>query len=484
MFKRLFRHARFLLGVFALAAILFGKAINYPFFQDDFFVLQTTRMEKIKDTAGLIGLLDGTVYWRPLGIQLYFGVLQSINLDSPLAFHMIAFLFHLLNIALVFKLTQVIYHQPAVSRLTAFFYAISPLHYFALGWAVNFSYVFVITLMLAAILLLLSGRPVLSLASALLALATNELSISLPILMLIVILLAKRHGVRVIINHRQRILIAGVFIAVAGYVAWRLFSGMSIEGDYAISLTAPLASLRWYGLWMIGLSDIVRDHMAGLATFRTLFTNSFPEVVFVYTLQIGVMLLVAIGILVQAIRNKDWLITRIFQGGWIIAALSPVLLFPIHLYSHYAAVASIAVYWAVSQMLVGLTSPYNIRIRQGMMGLWLLVAVATLRLNYLASWMGDHARHSLMFSGKIKQYKLDAGPVSSVYLTGLSNKAELVLAGKYGISFLAQVPLQSVYIVESLQDAYALEMDEEDVELAPEKMRQILKQRGAIVIQL
>ena len=156
MFKGIFHRSRFPLFLFVLSGILFSGIIRYPFFQDDFFVLQTSRVHTPNDIFRLIGIQDGTVYWRPIGIQLYFALLQAINIGSPLGFHLAAFFFHLINIYLVFKLTKLVIPKTSVNRLTAFFYAISPLHYFALGWAINFSYVIVVTLALLVFIFAIS----------------------------------------------------------------------------------------------------------------------------------------------------------------------------------------------------------------------------------------------------------------------------------------------------------------------------------------
>ena len=477
MFKGIFHRSRFPLFLFVLSGILFSGIIRYPFFQDDFFALQTSRVYTPNDVFRLIGIQDGTVYWRPIGIQLYFALLQAINIGSPLGFHLAAFFFHLINIYLVFKLTKLVIPKTSVNRLTAFFYAISPLHYFALGWAINFSYVIVVTLALLVFIFAISNRLILSGIAMVLALAANELAISVPILL--VLLLIKLNGRKFLSQKRLLKFIAAAFAVTVGYLIWRLSQGMRTENDYTISLVAPILSMRWYGLWMIGLSDIIRDQMASIFTFQTLFTMSFPWVVFVYTFHIGVMLLVISGMLVEAVRSKRWLTERLFQIGWIVVGLSPVLLFPVHLYSHYAALASIGLYWAISQFLVELKTSYNLRVRQSMAGLWLLVAVVTLRLNYLASWMSDHARHSQLFQGELlRQYK-QVDSSATIYIVTNSTKAPLVLAKGYALNYLYGVSPEKVHYTKSAK-AYLFPIGNIDSDITEQEARELLAIDGVI----
>jgi len=211
---------------------------------------------------------------------------------------------------------------------------------------------------------------------------------------------------------------------------------------------------------------------------------SFPWVVFVYTFQIGVMLLAMSGMVIEAVRSKRWLIERLFQIGWIVIGLAPVLFFPVHLYSHYAALASVALYWAISQFLVELNTPYNLRIRQSMAGLWLLVAVVTMRLNYLASWMSDHARESQFLYQRIMKVSPEINPLTLIYVTNLSDKAGMVLAREYGISYFTNVNQNNIRFAKSLDDAYYLETRREDFEMDADQKRQLLKELGIVVINL
>ena len=137
--------------LFSIITLIFFPAIIYPFFQDDFFALVTTKITSLGDIWRLFLPVAEAVYWRPLGIQLYFGLMQFFGLGQPIWFHLVSLLVHLLNTYLVYRLIRSLRAtggSVAISRiakLTAFLWGTSPIHFFALGWAVNFSFILVVT---------------------------------------------------------------------------------------------------------------------------------------------------------------------------------------------------------------------------------------------------------------------------------------------------------------------------------------------------
>src|SRR3989338_4675351 len=99
------KNAGFWLAVFSIITLIFSRTIIYPFFQDDFFVLVTTKISSLSDIWRLFLPVSEAVYYRPLGIQLYFGLMQFAGLGQPIWFHLVSLAVHLLNTYLVYKLT-------------------------------------------------------------------------------------------------------------------------------------------------------------------------------------------------------------------------------------------------------------------------------------------------------------------------------------------------------------------------------------------
>jgi hypothetical protein len=405
----------------SIITLIFSPAIRYSFFQDDFFALVTAKINSLSDIWRLFRLIPEAVYWRPVGIQLYFGVMQFLGLGRPIWFHLVSLSVHLINTYLVYKLSAKVFAQERAARLTAFLWGISPIHYFALGWAVNFSFILVGTWSILAILAAGEGKRFRSILFLILGLMTNELAVVIP-------------GLVILVSGRKKLGDAAAMGAVvAGYITWRMLSGVKIEGDYVIGWAAAASTLRWYGLWILGWSDIVRDYLTGF-NFSAEFTKTFGAIVWIYVTELA-------AVMILLIRNRK----RIFWLGllWMLISLLPVLFFSRHLYSHYGAVAAIGIYWLAAEAVS--------RKRQWIMAavIWLLVAIATLGLNYQVSWMADHARNSTVYQAKIRQQAENLDSSKIIYIVSGNSSVKTVLLKGWGVEYLLGVSRDKVIFVTS-----------------------------------
>lgn len=426
----------FFLLLFLIMVMVFGKSLTYPFFQDDFFVLETTRGQ----AGALVRPVPEAVYYRPIGIQLYFGVMQQLGINAPFPFHLVSFIVYLLNTVLVYLLTLRLFSSRRSAILSAFFWGVSPIHYFALGWAVNFSFILAVTWTLMAGLFFLSKKHMLAALFVGLGLLTNEISLTSPVLLLL--LSFRKEGFSDLRRPKNIATLLLVFALAAGYTVWRAAGGIKTEGDYRISLIAPVLSLRWYGLWMIGWSDIIRDHITRFVFFRPLFVDTFPWVVWPYVIEISLLGFLIIVNMKQKSEGlyRFWL----WCFFWIVAALFPVLFFPVHLYSHYAEIAALGVVWWLSDSVLN-----KKRLLPVVVVLWFAISIITMRLNYLASWMGDHARFSEMVQKRLLEQKRLIGKDFKVYIVSSNDKAKIVLAEGYGVWYVLGVDHRNVVFVRS-----------------------------------
>lgn len=205
------------------------------------------------------------------------------------------------------------------ARYASFFYATAPIHYFAIGWEVNFSYVLLMTWSLLWLMTWLKKKYLLATGLFLLAIATNEIAMVLPILGLL------------LTGYKNR-KTSGFFyfLLLIGYFGVRLKLGLRTVSDYQLSFALPIQSFRWYGLWMLGWSDIIRDHMVGILSFRRVFVSSFPEVAIVYLIELGATVYLLFMILRDSVKSKKMIIDILQKLLWIIIALLPVIFFPQH----------------------------------------------------------------------------------------------------------------------------------------------------------
>lgn len=428
-----------LIAASVIITLIFSPAIIYPFFQDVFFALVTTRVGSLTDVLSLFKLIPEAVYWRPLGIQLYFGLMQFLGLIEPIWFHLTSLAFHLFNTYLVYRLVLRDCHghqgdlamtkrNERVAKLTAFLWGISPIHYFALGWAVNFSFILVVTWSILAVMAAGEGKNWRAMLFLILGLGTNELAVVIP-------------GLAVLAAGRKRLkLLISMTVIVAIYLIWRMASGIKIQGDYVLGLTTVLSTLRWYGLWMLGWSDIVRDFIRWGAVFTGDFIKTFPAVVSIYLVEIGV--LISTGLPRLPAGEAGRYAPRNDRLLWVIIGLLPVLFFQKHLYSHYGAIAAIGFYWWLAEIAVRRGGEMLIAI------VWIMVVLATMGLNYKVSWMADHAANSSRFQ-KMVQEQMPEERVSRIYIVSDGLKARTVLLGGYGVEYLTGVSRDKVIFVNS-----------------------------------
>jgi hypothetical protein len=306
--------------------------------------------------------------------------------------------------------------------LAAFLWGTSPIHYFTLGWAGNFSFILVVTWSILAILASREGNIFRAILFLILGLMTNEMAVVIPLLV-------------ILLNGGKR-LAAPMLSVVVGYVVWRILSGVKIEGDYVVGLTTTASTLRWYGLWMLGWSDIVRDFIRWGVVFTPEFVRTFPAVVTIYFIEVAVILGIATS------SRRDVGTPRNDGLLWVIIGLLPVLFFQKHLYSHYAAIAAIGFYWWLAEIAAA-------RIRKmAMAAVWIMVAFTTMGLNYRASWMADHAANSAKFQSMVLK-QVPSERVSRIYIVSESSKAQTVLLGGYGVEYLTGIDRYKISFIGS-----------------------------------
>lgn len=489
----------FWIAIFLLTGIIFRQPLTYTFFQDDFFVLGKTQINSLLDLRQMFEPEPDAVYYRPLGIQTYFGLMRLAGLGNPTAFHTISFIFHLLNIILVYKLTQLVYKREIVSKLTAFFYALAPLHYFALGWAVNFSFISVVTWELLSLIFFCQGRKLLTLLFLIIAVATNELAIVLPILYIMLGSFQKSfrvpqksgtwesisdsdcHVANAPRNDKEYAVRFSAIsaIPVTIYLTWRFTVGIRAEGDYGLSFFAPIRSLYWYILWILGVSDIIKDHLVHYVIPRWSFVTAFPRTTATYFIEGLAVLFIFVKVIKRALLSVIARKELLFQLVWVVISLLPVLFFSTHLYSHYAALASIGIYWILAKFVYGLSTKRHFVIYGSTVFAWLVVSWTTVSLNSLASWMGDHSRHSRQFQLQLLRQRKQVNPLATVYIITNSTKAPLVLAKGYALNYLYGVSPQQVHYMKSARE-YLLSVGNVSENITEQQARELLTADGVI----
>lgn len=101
-------------------------------------------ISKIKNIADFLHFFiprSDVQFYRPISSEGFYLLARQLFGLNPLGFHLIAWLFFVLNIILVWKLARQFLMNKQNASVLAFLYATSAIHYNSLYWIVNFSYI-------------------------------------------------------------------------------------------------------------------------------------------------------------------------------------------------------------------------------------------------------------------------------------------------------------------------------------------------------
>ncbi len=139
--NNLIKYFFFILVAF-LIVFLFFPVFSLYFNSDDFFALYCYT-KKVESLAGFLNFFlprEDVVYYRPLGIPIYFYLIKLLFGLNYKIFHFFSLFFHLINTFLVFLLIRKVIRNDPAAKLGAFLYGTSAVHFLSLGWVVNFSF--------------------------------------------------------------------------------------------------------------------------------------------------------------------------------------------------------------------------------------------------------------------------------------------------------------------------------------------------------
>lgn len=148
------RHVIHFVGLLALTALLYGRALPLPFFFDDLDHLPyiaRTPLTQIWQSAG------GFPYFRPLGATSWRLSYLLFNGHHPIALHALNLLLHALNGWLVGRLAAQLWadgahtRQTAVASLASILFILFPFSYQAIPWVGALYHLLVTTLVLTAV---------------------------------------------------------------------------------------------------------------------------------------------------------------------------------------------------------------------------------------------------------------------------------------------------------------------------------------------
>ncbi|MBI3282927.1 hypothetical protein HYZ70_02520 [Candidatus Curtissbacteria bacterium] len=323
-------HRLFLLLTVPAAVILFYPSLNYYFFQDDWFVINWVQDS---DFLSLFKFRTDIIYWRPLSMPIFFKATGLAFNFNPLFFHLLTFIFHITNSALIYLLFRELKFAKRIAAFIALLYATASFHFIPLSWLSTSSYVLGPTFIFSALIFFLKNRLAISFALFLIGLLCSEFILTfIPV----AVLLSQKF------KKGFFALIPFIAVALVYLTARFVVFPLPSQGQYELVIAPKIiTNLFWYFVGSFNMPEALstvfyfthlRESLAAAAQFWKYF--SLP------------ILLVAAtaAIFKAAVTIKQ----SVVAVGLFLAGIFPVILLPFHFYPMYVVVASLGIFFALA----------------------------------------------------------------------------------------------------------------------------------------
>lgn len=382
--------------------LLFKPALSSYFFQDDWFTFKISNVSSLADFLTFFVPRTDVIYYRPLGMQVFFFIMHRLFEFNPVYYRLIALLTHSFNSFLIYYLLTIIGFRKIISYVTGIFFITSTTNFIPLFWSSTFPFILGVTLFLLALIFYIKNQIInnnfISLLFFLLGLFTFEIIAVFPIIILFWEIIIKRKG--------KYLKVLKYFILTGLYLSLRiLVYKIPLEGTYKPNLKL-FSTLRTYILWSLNWPEEMSKQFIKIFTVNPQFYNSFFDYVNFWL--IGTIILTILILIIPlimsyfVIKTKTKLITGLSLFGltWFLICLIPLFLFSEHTYSYYLPVGLIGLLIFFSVQFEKLSAYFNnhktIKIIYfiSIVIVWFSMSNTTIKFNLLTFWVPKTACQS------------------------------------------------------------------------------------------
>lgn len=340
-----------LILIFLLSLIIYYPVFSSFFFMDDFYFLQISQAENLRQFINFFKPIKFTPY-RPISQQLFFFSFQKIFGLNPLPWHIFIFVFHLLNSFLVYKISLKIIRNQLKARLMSLMYLVSVIHFVGL-YSITGSYlVFGLFYTFLSFWFWLRFEEkkrikfyFLSLLSFILAIFSAEIAAGLPFIILLNVELFSTSKVGEFRRKPERKLrrffmpIPYFMVVVFNLLINFFFAGAPKTKAFSFKFSSFPSVFRWYILRGFGLPEGVK--------------NGYPwEKNIIYFLFFLLLIILAIGFYKKRKdTSKAKRKTIIKYLLWIIIAALPFYFMPYHLNPIYFSISFIGFLFLLEKLM-------------------------------------------------------------------------------------------------------------------------------------
>lgn len=352
-----------------LTLVYFYDSLTYYFFQDDWFIINYVRNKNIFE---LFRFNTDVIYYRPVGILLFFKFHYLMFNLNPVFFHLTIFTLHAINGFLIFRLLKLLKIKHFSSLLCAILYIGASFHFMSMGW-LSLSWVSVGALFFLACLY------------NLIRFARNQsnITLGLVILLYILALFSTEFAVTIYahvisisilflnvkIKKMSKALLCMLAVtSIYAFLRFILFKP-PIAGDYELTLNlSVIKNTLWYTVWLLNLPEIFKSHIsvAEAIVSKDLAVEMKP---FIKWLSLSMIIFLVTSATI--FLNKSLSIFKIMITlALFIASLAPVIFFDAHTYPYYLTTPSVIIF-------IYLASIFDKVAKEGVFKKTLLVLFAT-----------------------------------------------------------------------------------------------------------
>lgn len=448
----------FFLFIFTSIFVIYFPAFGSYFFQDDWYSLSISQASNLSDFIKFFIPNTNVVYFRPLGMQLPFFLLNSIFGLNPVAFRLLTFLTHFLNTFLVFIIIKKIFKIQSLSLFSAFFYGVSAVNYIPFYWSATYAFILGPTFFLLSSIQFLNFlnktsqiKFIYSLIFFLLGILTFETIIVFPLIAFFYLLLFKK------LKNLSYLL---PFLSLSAvFLIFRViyFPPPQIH-DYQIAINMQtLHNLKYYFLWSLNWPEEMKNQFTSFFIINSDFIKNFKIYYFVYliSLLLNILLLLIIPlILLKLNKIKTDLLYSLFGILWYLISLLPVIFFPNHTFAYYLPISLIGFCIFCSSLYKPLLST----IRPGILSVfailllinWFISSFFVFDLNRKIHWAPRRANISKSIITKAKKHSLPQD-LAPVFLVSASDEVRYSLNGQDALRIIFNNPkVDTIYTNETV----------------------------------
>lgn len=338
-----------------LVLLIYFPSLNYYFLQDDWYVLNKVSQEPL--SKFFIPRSD-VIYYRPVGMHLYFYLSKLLFGLNNFAFHLTVFFFHIANTLLLFYILYTLFKDKLSAVLGSLIYGTSSIHFMTLSWLALSWNVFGVFFILISFIFYIKKKDksiykIFTFLFFLLALLATEFALIYPFFLMIFSHFFREESISILIKKNKTLFLSMILLGVTYLILRFYIYPIPIKGEYQIVIgLSSVKTLFWYLLWIFNIPEELKYQtiFSQLRVTQTLI-NDGTEFLLPTIVAPVLSALSFICMLFLFKKNMYLLVGSLFI---FVSFLFPVLFLPAHTYPYYLTLPLIGLVLLISKITVSL----------------------------------------------------------------------------------------------------------------------------------